>query len=190
MSDLICLPENDEDKRYILRKLGDKNLMAIGFNPSTADTNKHDPTSANIEKIAKHNGYDGWTIANISAQRTSNPVELSLTENKSYLDDNRYLIYNYIDHKPNKINDVLVAWGDIGNMMHPAYIRNYAYYILDSLQTRDLNFWCIKLTKDGHPFHPSPSSINCHIGKVEDIVLHPFNVKSYLKMLRLKFKIK
>ena len=50
---IICEPLNDSKKRFLLGKKGTSEMLAIGLNPSNANEKKLDPTSRNIEKIAK-----------------------------------------------------------------------------------------------------------------------------------------
>ena len=65
-SNIVCLPLNDPEKRFLLGKKGTAEMLAIGLNPSRADETKLDPTSRNIERIAKNNGCDGWWFVNLS----------------------------------------------------------------------------------------------------------------------------
>ena len=74
----ICLPENNPDLRYLLAKKGKNNLLVVGLNPSTADEANLDPTSKNIDRIARKNGYDGWLLVNLYPVRKSNPADLPL----------------------------------------------------------------------------------------------------------------
>jgi hypothetical protein len=187
---LFCLPENDQNLRYFLSKKGKNNILVIGLNPSTANADSLDPTSKNVDQIATANDYDGWVLANITPERQTHPSILSIEEHVTLLSDNTNLLEAFLIENTLNVKDVLLAWGDLDHYFNQPYLQKYAYIILDRLQKYDLNYLCIKKTKSGHPFHPSTQSLNCHVGKVEDIILKPFEVKSYMKMLKTKFKIK
>ena len=73
---LICIPELDTTKRFLLGQHGKKELLAIGLNPSTANEQRLDPTSRNIKTIAQNNGFDGWWLTNLYPHRTPKPSEL------------------------------------------------------------------------------------------------------------------
>ena len=72
-SKIICQPVKDSGKRFVLGKAGSTELLAIGLNPSTANEDKLDPTSRNIQTIAFNNACDGWWLVNLYPKRTSNP---------------------------------------------------------------------------------------------------------------------
>jgi len=178
------LPENNPNERFLLGRKGKNNLMVIGLNSSTADKDKHDKTSANIEAIAEANGYDGWVIFNLTPERQTHPGDLSMSENITLLSENTNFIDGFLVANKLNVKDVLVAWGNLDHYYNQDYLKKYAYIILDRLQKHDLSYWCIKKTKNGHPFHPSTQSLNCHVGPVKDIVLKPFEVKPYMKRIR------
>jgi hypothetical protein len=181
---LFSIPEKDPDIRYILGKKGKNNLMVICLNPSTADTGNHDQTSSNIETIAEANGYDGWVTFNLTPERQTHPSFLSIEENITLLSDNTNLLEGFLIENTFDVKDVLLAWGDLDHYFNQMYLKKYAYIILDRLQKHDLKYWCIKKTKSGHPFHPSTQSLNCHVGPAKDIVLKPFDEKSYMKKIK------
>jgi hypothetical protein len=183
------LPENDSELRFILFKTGKLTLLTIGLNPSTANAYKHDGTSGNVEKIAKANGYDGWAMFNISPKRTPHPSDLPLEENQEIHINNIHYLDSFLSHKDNNVSDILLAWGNLENYFSHPYLIKYAALILDRLESHELNYWCIKLTKNGHPFHPSQQSINRYIGPIEKIKLKPFETHGYMNRLKLMAKI-
>ena len=75
---IICIPKNDNHKRFLLGQHGTRELLAIGLNPSSANEHKLDPTSRNIKIIANNNDYDGWWLTNLYAFRTPKPNLLPL----------------------------------------------------------------------------------------------------------------
>ena len=75
---IVCIPENDKHKRFLLGQRGKRELLAIGLNPSSANEHKLDPTSRNIKTIAQNYDYDGWWLTNLYALRTPKPDLLPL----------------------------------------------------------------------------------------------------------------
>lgn len=181
----LSIPENDPRLRYILGNPGKNNLLTICLNPSTANAYKHDGTTNNVEKIAWANGYDGWVLFNLSPERTSNPDLMSLEYSKNRLIENQNLLEGYVLRNQETIKGVLLAWGDnIVNLRGLLYLRESAYHILDRLKKYDLQYYCIKQTGKGHPFHPAAQGINRYVGKVEEIKLQPFDADSYSRQIR------
>jgi hypothetical protein len=170
---MICLPENDLRIRFVLGEKGKNTILVICLNPSTANSQKHDGTTDNIEKIALVNGYDGWVLFNLSPERTPHPKDLAMRPNKKELDQNRDTLEALVLNKEWGIKNVWLAWGN--EILKRDYLKEQAGLILDRLAKHQLAYWHIKKTMKGHPFHPSKQSINRYIGPVGDIVLQPFN---------------
>ena len=76
-NEIVCIPKNDTTKRFLIGKKGQHEMLAIALNPSTANEDKLDPTSKNIELIANNNGCDGWWLVNLYPERISNPNKLT-----------------------------------------------------------------------------------------------------------------
>jgi hypothetical protein len=73
-----CTFSPDRRHRYSLIHrinplLGDRLIMWIGLNPSTADESQLDPTLTRIRSFSEREGYDGFWMANIFALRTPYP---------------------------------------------------------------------------------------------------------------------
>ncbi|WOD44185.1 DUF1643 domain-containing protein [Hwangdonia lutea] len=183
MDKFLSIPEKDQDVRYLLGRKGLNNLLVICLNPSTADASKHDGTTSNVEKIATVNGFDGWVLLNITPQRTPYPCNLSIEEDKSLLTKNIDMLESIMLSNEFNFKSVLLAWGNnINSIQHP-YLKKYAAIMLDLLKKYDLDYWCIKLTQENHPFHPAQQSINRYVGPVENIKLQTIDTNNYLKML-------
>ncbi|WMI70074.1 DUF1643 domain-containing protein [Mangrovimonas sp. YM274] len=180
----ICIPEYDSENRFVLAKEGINNLLVICLNPSTADATTDDGTTRNIDQIASVNGFDGWLLFNLSPERTSRPEELSVEPYKPDHEMNINLLEGYFLANQLKINNVLLAWGNnITALLDLPYLRENAVHILNILKKYRLDYWCIKHTHKGHPFHPASQGLNRYVGPVGDIILKPFDVQSYLKVL-------
>ena len=62
--------------RYTLTRQWDERLplLAVMFNPSTADAQVDDPTISLLSNIASHNGYGRLTVVNLIPYRSSTPA--------------------------------------------------------------------------------------------------------------------
>ena len=70
----LYVPNTYSEYRYILGTRGQKPLICVGINPSTAAPDALDPTLQSAQRIALNNGYDSssksgitsWTVCGIS----------------------------------------------------------------------------------------------------------------------------
>ena len=107
-----CIPNNDTQKRFLLGEGGRKELLAIGLNPSTANEITLDPTSRNIQTIAKNNDCDGWWLVNLYPLRTSNPKKLPKIADKEMIEKNQKFIEQLFSNPKYNIHKVLCCWGN------------------------------------------------------------------------------
>ena len=168
-NDIICNPLNDRNKRFLLGKKGVNEMMAIGLNPSTASEKKLDPTSRNIQKIARNNDCDGWWLVNLYPIRTSKPNNLPVKPNLMLTKKNLEFISNLLKNPQFKITKVLCCWGN--HIENHLYLKQQALKILEFIREKNLNVYCIGKTKSGNPFHPSPLSVNNHLGGINGLVI-------------------
>lgn len=174
-NNITCLPLNNTSKRFLLGKKGNKELLAIGLNPSTASEVGLDPTSRNIEKIAHMHGCDGWWLINLYPLRTSKPKNLPIKGDPSLSQENIAFVQNMLADSSYKISKVLCCWGN--NIDDFKYLKEYANQILDLLDSKSLKLYCIAMTKSGNPFHPSPTPVNRFLGGIDKIRLNPYERK-------------
>ena len=69
----LYVPARYEEYRYILATTGQKPLICIGVNPSTAAPGDLDNTLKSVERIALGNGFDSFVMFNLYAQRATDP---------------------------------------------------------------------------------------------------------------------
>ena len=62
----LYVPDFYTEYRYILGTRGEKPLICIGVNPSTAAPDALDPTLQSVQRIALSNGYDSFIMFNVS----------------------------------------------------------------------------------------------------------------------------
>jgi hypothetical protein len=171
-SSIICQPLNDSDKRFVLGKAGNKELLAIGLNPSTANEDKLDPTSRNIQTIASNNGCDGWWLVNLYPKRTSKPKNLPKKINKVLAKQNVDFISELLNNDSYSISKVLCCWGN--HIEDHKYLQDQAEKIISLVNESGHKNQCIGLTELGNPFHPAPMAVNRFLGGIKKIELKEY----------------
>ena len=58
----LYIPDHYEEYRYILGTRGQRPLICLGVNPSTAAPGALDNTLKSVERIAHHNGFDSFVM--------------------------------------------------------------------------------------------------------------------------------
>ena len=161
-----CIPNNDIKKRFLLGKSGEKELLAIGLNPSTANESSLDPTSRNIQTIANNNGFDGWWLVNLYPLRTSNPKKLPKIADKELMMKNQKFIEKLIIDPKYNICKVLCCWGN--NIENHLYLEEQARIIKNKI---DKQLYSIGKTMNGNPYHPTPMTVNRYLGGINKVKL-------------------
>lgn len=169
---IICIPEKNKEKRFLLGKKGSKNLFAIGLNPSTASEENLDPTSRNIERLALHNNCNGWYLVNLYPHKTSHPSKLPKIADFGLWDENLAFIKNILTIEKYNITKVLVCWGD--NIQYFDFLIEAKNKILGLLKQKRIQPWCMELTGLGNPYHPAPTPVNRYLGGISNIELKPY----------------
>lgn len=118
---------------------GEGYAMFIGLNPSTADETNDDPTIRRCIAFAKSWGYSGLCMTNLFAYRSTDPDEMMAQTDPIGIDNN--IILRTIAEKACVI---VAAWG-----VHGAH-RRRGEIVIQMFP----NLHYLKLTKDGHPWHP------------------------------------
>ena len=157
------------DYRYILGTRGEKPLICIGINPSTARPGDLDNTLKSVERIALGNGFDSFIMFNVYAQRATDPDHMELQCNVSLHKENmqafRYILS--ISPKP----AIWAAWGTI--IEKRAYLRECLQDMIAIGEEFGASWYCAgAVSKKGHPHHP------LYLRKDEK--LKTFDVHNYL----------
>ncbi len=145
-----------EGARFILGEVrGEKPLIVVGVNPSTANVRYTDPTLRAVKAIAESretgNGDDGWIVLNLYPQRTPRPQELHCKRcvSDDYIDANIAVITAVLKRFPDA--PLLAAWGDaVGERAYLAQCRDAILKVAGPRQWLCLN----KPTRKGNPRHP------------------------------------
>ena len=159
----------DNKARYILGEKGKKTLVIFGVNPSTADDKKLDATVTRVTRYAKKQGFDGWLMFNLYAERATDPKRMPMEPNPEYLRGNIKHVAQYID----KGSVIWAAWGMLISSRN--FLPGCLNEINQALLNKKVSWKTIGLTKKGHPRHPRMMRY--------DAQFVDFDIKSYLKTL-------
>lgn len=174
ISKWLYAPNFYSEYRYLLGTRGQKPLICVGINPSTARPDALDNTLKSVERIALGNGFDSFLMFNVYAQRATDPDDMELTYNPELHRENMEAFDYVLSLDRAGAPAVWAAWGTIiekrdylpgcvRDMIRIGTARNAAWYSAG------------KRSKKGHPHHP--------LYLRRDSVLEPFDVEGYLDSL-------
>ena len=120
---------------------GDRLILWIGLNPSTADEARLDPTLTRIRTFSQREGYDGFLMANLFALRTPYPEEMMAAPDPVGPENDAALLAAAA-----RCERVVAAWGAGG------FFQERALAVAQLLSGHKL--WCLGVTQTGDPRHP------------------------------------
>ena len=165
----LYAPNFYSEYRYILGTRGQKPLICIGINPSTAQPDDLDNTLKSVQRIALGNGYDSFLMFNVYAQRATDPDAMEKVCNPLLHRENmeafRYVL---------SLSDSPAIWAAWGAVIEKrGYLKDCVRDMLDIGRKYGAQWYCAgAITKKGHPHHP------LYLRKDEK--LRPFDVETYL----------
>lgn len=170
----LYVPNYYSEYRYILGTRGERPLICVGINPSTAAPDNLDNTLKSVERVALHNGYDSFLMFNVYAQRATDPDDME-PECNSDLHAQNMKAFDYalsLDRSGQPA--VWAAWGTI--IEKRAYLPQCVQDMIAVGQARGARWYSAgKRSRKGHPHHP------LYLRK--DSLLEAFDVEEYLKSL-------
>lgn len=111
----LYVPDFYTEYRYILGTKGKNPLVCIGINPSTAAPDDLDNTLKSVSRIADGNGFDGWIMFNVYAQRATRPDDMDKALNERLHRENmrafEYILSNVA--RGGVSPAIWAAWGTI-----------------------------------------------------------------------------
>ena len=170
----LYVPDHYSEYRYLLGTRGNRPLVCIGINPSTAIPDRLDNTLKSAERIALRNGYDSFIMFNVYAQRATNPDDMEKEMNPVLHAENMKAfawLLSGLAFPP----DLWAAWGAVIEKRPylPACVLDMAA-IGEKYGARW--FTAGPRSKAGHPHHP--------LYLKKDSPLDPFpDLKDYLHAL-------
>ena len=168
----LYVPDFYSEYRYILGTRGERPLICIGINPSTAAPDDLDNTLKSVERIALANGFDSFIMFNVYAQRATNPDDME-RECNTLLHEENMKAFEYILG----LSDQPAIWAAWGNIIEKRqYLPDCVRSMID-LGTRHHAKWFSagKISKKGHPHHP--------LYLKKDTPLDPFDIEKYINTL-------
>ena len=170
----LYVPNFYSEYRYILGTRGEKPLICIGINPSTAAPDDLDNTLKSVERVALHNGYDSFIMFNVYAQRATNPDDMEPACNLDLHQENMNAFDYVLSLDKAGAPAVWAAWGTI--IEKRDYLPGCVRDMIRIGEARNAVWYSAgKRSKKGHPHHP------LYLRK--DSVLEPFDVSGYLDHL-------
>ncbi len=108
----LYVPCRYTEYRYILGTRGQKPLICIGVNPSTAEPENLDNTLKSVQRIARGNGFDSFVMFNVSAQRATSPDDMD-RERDERLHRENMCAFEWLLSKAGDTPTVWAAWGAV-----------------------------------------------------------------------------
>lgn len=168
----LYAPNFYSEYRYILGTRGEKPLICIGINPSTAEPDHLDNTLKSVDRIAHYNGYDSFLMFNVYAQRATAPDTMERQLNPRLHAENLEAFRYLLSLSPEPA--IWAAWGNI--IEKRKYLPQCLRDFLEAGKERGARWYCAgAISKRGHPHHP------LYLRKDEP--LRPFDAENYLKGL-------
>ena len=174
MSKWLYVPNFYSEYRYILGTKGEKPLICVGINPSTAAPDDLDNTLKSVERVAHHNGFDSFIMFNVYAQRATNPDDMEQTCNQTLHEENMRAFDYALSLDRAGAPAVWAAWGTI--IEKRDYLPDCVRDMIAVGNARGARWYSAgKKSKKGHPHHP------LYLRK--DSLLEEFDVGGYLDSL-------
>lgn len=168
----LYVPPFYDEYRYVLGTRGERPLICIGLNPSTAKPGRLDNTLKSVERVAKYNGFDSFLMMNLYAQRATIPGQMDL-ESSAFLHQENLLAFEDL---LKRTKTVWAAWGAV--IETRGYLRGCMQDFVRVGQKAGAAWYTAgQRSKKGHPHHP------LYLRK--DSVFDPFDAAAYVASLDL-----
>ncbi|MDP3586060.1 MAG: DUF1643 domain-containing protein [Thiobacillus sp.] len=154
----------DDAWRFTLGQSGQRKLLTIGLNPSTATREKSDPTVARVKKVAQNNGFDGFVMLNLYPVRATDYRTLPSQVDKDAFTENLRRIEAVVaaEERPK----VWAAWGE--SVLHHDFFVHACIELVSRLEEYEVSWLRFgDMTASGHPRHPSRLSYSWQFSPLE-----------------------
>ena len=138
--------DETQEHRLKLTCTWDKELpccLYVMLNPSTADTNKCDPTLGRCISLAKENGFGSIAVVNLFSFRTAHVSDLKAAEVRTH-PDNMEIVRKALD----EAETIIAAWD--GNVQQTSDFS----WIVEEASKRSKSIHCFAKNKTNTPKHP------------------------------------
>ena len=170
----LYVPPFYSEYRYILGTRGNRPLICVGVNPSTAAPGELDNTLKSVERVAHFNGYDSFIMFNVYAQRATRPSDMEQKRNELLHRENMAAFAHALSLSPAPA--VWAAWGTVIEQ------RDYLSDCVRDMITLGEQYGAQWYTagarsKKGHPHHP--------LYLKKDSPLEAFDAAAYLSSMSI-----
>lgn len=163
MYDIYSSTKND-NWRYSLGKSGNRNLIVIGLNPSTANKEKSDTTVAKVEQVASSSNFDGFVMLNLYPVRATKYEDLEEEPNQEAFLTNLQCIKDVVSNEKNPF--IWAAWGE--SILSRKYFVDSVAELFHRLKNCNATWNHFgSLTRSGHPRHPSRLSYSWDFSRLD-----------------------
>ena len=171
----LYVPNTYGEYRYILGTRGERPLICVGINPSTAAPGDLDNTLKSVERVALFNGYDSFLMFNVYPQRATRPADMERRRNETLHRENMAAFDYILSLSPQPA--VWAAWGNI--IEERDYVIPSVEDMIAIGEGRGARWFTAGArSKRGHPHHP------LYLRK--DSPLDPFDAAAYCNGLRAR----
>ncbi len=169
----IYIPDFYTEYRYVLGVRGEKTVICIGINPSTAEPDHLDPTLKSVSRISAANGFDAWLMFNVYAQRATRPDDMDIVCNKCLHDENIQAFRSLLKAVSASGNEPVIwaAWGAV--IEKRPWLTDCVRELEQIANEYNACWVCAgQCTRKGHPHHP--------LYLKKDEPFHQFDIRRYL----------
>ena len=147
----LFVPPRYTEFRYILGTRGEKPLVCVGINPSTARPDRLDRTLQSVERIALNNGFDSFVMFNVCAQRATDPDDMDREMNVPMHRENMKAFDHILSLSERPA--VWAAWGAV--IEKRAWLTDCLRDMI-AIGEKHGAVWvkCGAVSAKGHPHHP------------------------------------
>ena len=171
ITEWLYVPTHYGEYRSILGTRGERPLICVGVNPSTAAPGDLDNTLKSVERVALHNDYDSFIMFNVYAQRATRPEDMERACNAALHAENMRAFDYALSLDREGAPAVWAAWGSV--IEKRDYLPRCVRDMIEVGERRNARWFSAgKRTRAGHPHHP------LYLRK--DSPLEPFDVGVYL----------
>lgn len=168
----LYVPNTYREYRYILGTRGDRPLICVGVNPSTAAPGDLDNTLKSVDRVARFNGYDSFIMFNVYAQRATRPQDMERERNPALHRENMEAFGYALSLSPAPA--VWAAWGTI--IEQRAYLPDCVRDMIEVGRRYGARWYTAgSRSRRGHPHHP------LYLRK--DSALEEFDAEAYVSAL-------
>lgn len=168
----LYVPNTYQEYRYLLGTRGERPLLCIGVNPSTAVPGDLDNTLKSVERVALYNGFDSFLMCNVYAQRATRPKDMERELNPQLHRENLAAFAYALSLSPAPA--IWAAWGNI--IEQRPYLPRCVRDMAETGRAYGARWFTAgPRSKRGHPHHP------LYLRK--DSVLDEFDVDAYCSTL-------